>query len=54
MAGLRGRQARPNGFLIDFVADFPRRLIDSFLTRGQPTAQLSITIPWGSAAIPTQ
>jgi hypothetical protein len=41
-------------FLFDFVADFPRRTIDSFLTRRRDGTQLSITIPWGSAAISTQ
>jgi hypothetical protein len=47
IAALRGRQARRNGFLIDFVADFPRRNIDSFLTRICDDAQLSITTRWG-------
>jgi hypothetical protein len=54
MAGLRGRQAQRNGFLIDFVADFQRRIIDSFLTRTPGGAQLSNTTGWGSAAMPTQ
>src|ERR1700751_1710911 len=47
IAALRGRQARRNAFLFDFVADFPRRTIDSFLPRRGIGAQLSITIPWG-------
>jgi hypothetical protein len=54
IARLRGRQARRNGFLFDFVADFLRRTIDSFLTRTLGGAQLSITTGWGSAVIPTQ
>jgi hypothetical protein len=54
MAALRGRQARPNAFVFDFVADFPRRTIDSFLTGRCYLAQFSITTHWGSAFIPTQ
>jgi hypothetical protein len=54
IAALRGRQAWRNAFLIDFVADFPRLTIDSFLTRTPGGTQLSITTGWGSAAIPTQ
>jgi hypothetical protein len=53
IARLRGRQARRNGFLFDFVADFLRRTIDSFLTRTPGGAQLSITISRGYAAIST-
>jgi hypothetical protein len=54
IAGLRLRQARRNGFLIDFVADFPHRIIDSFLTRQARHAQLSATTGWGSAPVSTQ
>src|SRR5215468_4163980 len=54
MAGLRRRQARRNGFLIDFVADFLRRTIDSFLTLSPRRAQFSVTICWGSARVSTQ
>jgi hypothetical protein len=54
IAALRGRQARRNGFLIDFVADFQRRILDSFLTRTPGGTQLSITTGWGSAEVPTQ
>jgi hypothetical protein len=53
MAALRGRQARRNGFLFDFVADFPRRTIDSFLTRSLANAQLSITTRWGCVFVST-
>src|SRR3954451_6994588 len=54
IAALRGRQAWRNAFLFDFVADFPRRLIVSFLTRPVGYAQLSITTGWGSAPVSTQ
>jgi hypothetical protein len=48
IAALRGRQARRAGFLVDFVTDFPRRTIDSFLTRSRTVTQFSITTYWGS------
>jgi hypothetical protein len=41
MAAVPQRQARRNGFRFDFVADFPRRTIDSFLTWSLASAQLS-------------
>jgi hypothetical protein len=42
IAALRGRQARRNALLFEFVADFPRRTIVPILTRNPNGAQFCI------------
>jgi hypothetical protein len=46
MAAVLQRQAQRTGFLFDFVADFPRCTIDSFLTSRPISAQLSNNQFW--------